>query len=157
MGTFTQESKTRVNVRVCKDCKLEKPLDDFYKYRDNRNGKTYHYTRCKPCHILITLPKTTEEKAARYTRDRKLRYKKIGGSQELFDDLNAKQNGLCAICGDLPHGTHLSMDHNHDTGVVRGLLCRSCNVGIGALQDKPELLERAARYLVEHAERAHSV
>ena len=58
--------------------------------------------------------------------------------------LLAEQGGVCAICG----GTHLlGVDHCHDTGIVRGILCRTCNSGIGHLKDNLELVERAAVYL----------
>lgn len=65
------------------------------------------------------------------------------------------QGGGCAICGTPPNGRRLSVDHDHSCcpGVktcgkcVGGLLCNRCNVGIGNLQDSPEILERALAYL----------
>jgi hypothetical protein len=51
---------------------------------------------------------------------------------------------LCAVCGTVEH---LVVDHDHETGRVRGRLCRACNLGIGMLQDSPELLASAAQYL----------
>jgi hypothetical protein len=74
-------------------------------------------------------------------------------SQPEFDALFAKQGGLCALCDQaLIDGgsTHLNVDHDHETGVVRGLLCHRCNIIIGFL-DKKELhtqFERIASYLV---------
>lgn len=58
------------------------------------------------------------------------------------------QKGLCAICGK-PQcvGTKLDVDHDHDTGKVRALLCRHCNAGIGLLKDSPELVLKALEYL----------
>lgn len=63
----------------------------------------------------------------------------------LFD----KQKGLCAIC-ERPQTLftrRFHVDHCHKTGKIRGLLCANCNPGIGNLQDSPELLEKAAKYL----------
>lgn len=60
-----------------------------------------------------------------------------------------KQNGKCAICGTKDFGKKApNVDHCHATGVIRGLLCCSCNRGIGLLKDDPELLLKAAGYLL---------
>lgn len=62
-----------------------------------------------------------------------------------------KQAGLCNICckpmgaGRGPDGAHL--DHDHETGRIRGLICANCNMGIGQLKHDPLLLEGAATYL----------
>ena len=69
-----------------------------------------------------------------------------------FNDLWNLQNGRCAICCTemLPRGRQpnaVAVDHNHDTGAVRGLLCQLCNRGIGAFKDDPAILQSAARYL----------
>jgi hypothetical protein len=59
-----------------------------------------------------------------------------------------QQNGVCAIChGNCTTWKALSVDHDHRTGKVRGLLCQTCNTGIGALDDSPDLLRRALEYL----------
>ena len=66
-----------------------------------------------------------------------------------YDQLLFNQGGFCAICKGLETG-HLGrfvVDHDHMTGKVRGLLCWSCNVGIGHLKDNPEILISAAYYL----------
>lgn len=64
--------------------------------------------------------------------------------QELFRD----QRGLCGICRKPPQvNRRLGLDHCHTTGAIRGLLCDSCNRGIGYLKDDAELLETAIFYL----------
>lgn len=65
--------------------------------------------------------------------------------------LLAKQDGKCAICGICPEAKRLSIDHDHETGAVRGLLCNNCNFAIGLLRDSPALVSRAALYLAGHA------
>lgn len=69
-----------------------------------------------------------------------------------YDALVIKQNGGCAICGTKPDGSNqqrnrLDIDHNHETGKVRGLLCNNCNQALGRLNDDPNLLRLAAAYL----------
>lgn len=62
-----------------------------------------------------------------------------------FLDMEKQQSGKCAICDELCADLHV--DHCHDTGVVRGLLCGSCNRGIGLLRDDPGILMNAVNYL----------
>lgn len=57
------------------------------------------------------------------------------------------QAGKCAIC--LAREA-TCVDHDHDTGDIRGLLCRKCNSAIGIIGETPELLDRAAKYLRRH-------
>lgn len=71
-----------------------------------------------------------------------------------WGDLLEKQNGKCAVCGrggadpDMSNSSkRLCVDHCHDTGAIRGLLCGHCNVGLGHFQDDPELLQAAIDYL----------
>jgi hypothetical protein len=74
-----------------------------------------------------------------------------------YKQLHQKQNGLCAICGNLETaadgygGTRtLAADHNHTTGNIRELLCGHCNKMLGHFNDNPETLEAAAAYLQKH-------
>lgn len=63
--------------------------------------------------------------------------------EEFFKRMKS-QEGKCAICKEQ---TTLVVDHDHTTGEVRGLLCRKCNVGLGAFQDIPNILRAAIGYL----------
>lgn len=66
-----------------------------------------------------------------------------------------KQEGLCAICCSvLDRGMHTHVDHDHNTGKVRALLCSQCNKGIGCFRDDAENLVLAAKYIQDHAARA---
>lgn len=67
----------------------------------------------------------------------------------LYDTILADQEGGCGICGQLPNGNRLAIDHDHGTGEVRGLLCQQCNTGLGSFRDNLELLKRAIAYLGE--------
>lgn len=66
------------------------------------------------------------------------------------DDINKrliKQQGRCVICGS---EGNLHLDHCHDTGILRDLLCHHCNVGLGHFRDNPALLRAAALYLEKY-------
>lgn len=86
-------------------------------------------------------------------RERKL-FAQYRMTENDFNRMWKEQNGNCAICEVpmLPRGKKrfsASIDHNHETGEVRGLLCSRCNKGIGSLRDDPEVLQKAADYLFE--------
>ena len=80
-------------------------------------------------------------------------FKLYGITQEDYDALLEKQHGVCAIChkpskpGGKRSASRLHVDHDHETGRVRGLLCNRCNLGIGHLHDSPVLLLSALKYL----------
>ena len=67
-----------------------------------------------------------------------------------FDLLVLLQGNACAICRKIFEGKNCHVDHNHETGKVRGLLCHNCNVGIGSLQDSASLLRIAASYIEQN-------
>lgn len=68
--------------------------------------------------------------------ERKGRLKKYGLSEEDYERLLAEQGGVCAICEEPPSGRwkRLAVDHDHETGEVRGLLCITCNTLLGRLE-----------------------
>lgn len=76
---------------------------------------------------------------------------KFGITLAEYNDMLEKQDGLCAICGQPPRGQRrLGVDHCHETGKVRQLLCHPCNSGMGLLGDNIETLQRAIAYLEKH-------
>ena len=91
---------------------------------------------------LHKLAAVKEEHRARVLMSR------FGLTVDAYDAMVNVQGGVCAICREqCASGMRLSVDHDHMTGEVRGLLCKICNVAIGHLKDDPELLRRAAEYL----------
>lgn len=81
------------------------------------------------------------------------RWRAYGLTPEGYQEMLAAQGGRCAICAtDKPHKGALHVDHDHDTGEVRGLLCFCCNAGIGKLKDDPRLLVKALWYLTRKSE-----
>lgn len=74
--------------------------------------------------------------------------RRYGIGEEEYQRLLGEQMGACAICREsIVGGRALNVDHDHETGRIRGLLCPACNRGIGYLRDNPELLFRAKLYL----------
>lgn len=126
-----------METKVCNLCSEEKDIEDFYS-RARDDGSSYVVPWCKPCHLY----KCREA-------DRKRLYNMNPGE---WSDLFRKQNGRCAICK--THQSELNytlcVDHNHTTGVVRGLLCKKCNQALGMFNDDYENLANALAYLANH-------
>lgn len=70
-----------------------------------------------------------------------------------YDDLLAKQNGKCAICGGPPKRKYLFVDHCHVTGNLRSLLCQNCNAALGMAKESRDILMK----MVEYLDKWHSV
>jgi hypothetical protein len=67
-----------------------------------------------------------------------------------YNALIKVQGGVCAICKEPPRGQHLSVDHDHKTGQIRGLLCNECNSGLGKFKDSISLMAEGIKYLREN-------
>jgi hypothetical protein len=90
-------------------------------------------------------------------RQKDRNFRKYGINEIKYNEILASQNYVCAIClkpetkkhqnGNI---TRLSIDHEHETGRVRGLLCSKCNFAIGQLNDNPYLCEKAMQYLLNN-------
>ena len=108
-----------------------------------RSRLRYHETK----HLK---PELTEEQRARKSeinREHRLRTE-YGLTVQEYEKMSEYQGHVCAICGKPdPKFSNLAVDHCHESGQVRGLLCRLCNTGIGALGDNVEGLLKALEYL----------
>lgn len=150
--------------KTCTKCKVEKEIEKFAR----RSGKNRHL-RQSWCHSCTNKsasgapsrsPAAQRRYAARHradnpdsVRDYRLR-SKYGITLEQYNEMLARQSGGCAICSTLPSIIHagetvssLSVDHDHTTGRVRGLLCHPCNMAIGLFKDNVDRLRSAAAYL----------
>jgi len=128
-------------VKRCPDCGEIKPLEQFPR---NKNSKDGRHSYCKPCHNARG--KETYERLYGGTRHYHLK-RRYGIGADEFDELVRQQGGVCAICG-RPDPEHV--DHSHETGAVRGILCFNCNGGLGQFRDSTDSLLAAARYLDAH-------
>ena len=134
-------------MKICTKCKVHKELSDFYKDPRPRDGLQSH---CKEC-VRIAMRKNRVENGDKVRSDqRNSRLVRVYGiTFEQRNKMLEDQGGVCAIC--LRESNRYAVDHNHTTGVVRGILCVNCNHRLlGAANDCPEILERAAIYLRKH-------
>lgn len=137
-----------MRYKVCRVCKTEQAIELFHKKKFGKYGVD---TICKECSKKKTYAYRQNEMSPRskyIIRRRSTLKNKYGLSLEGYEQLFEKQNGLCAICGKREEQNKLlAVDHCHETGKVRGLLCSMCNTAIGKLNDDPKLLLKAVDYL----------
>jgi ferric-dicitrate binding protein FerR (iron transport regulator) len=107
--------------------------------------RAYHKTY-RENHALDEMRYRAEHKRDHQNHHLKAKY---GITVDDYDRMLAAQGGGCAICGGPPRARYhrFHVDHNHETGIVRGLLCDNCNHIVGRMQDNPEILQAAANYL----------
>ena len=140
---------------LCIGCKEQKAKESF--------GPGARYPRCLPCRVARAKAlknarkkrqhqrRTPEEKNL-FNRRKSLR-QKYGMSLDTYDAILKKQGGRCKICrADKPGGAGakfnvFSVDHDHNTGAVRGLLCGLCNITIGSAREDAEILRATVKYL----------
>lgn len=134
-------------MQVCRRCEVEKPLFQFGEYQ-GRKGKI----RRKICNLC-----RREQEADRYRKYPEVREKIKRTAKEYYlkktygislDDYHAmflQQQGRCKICRN--NFDELNIDHCHTSGEVRGLLCWTCNVGLGHFKDSIDVLSNAQEYL----------
>lgn len=161
----------------CKHCGCVKSTDDFYR---NNVGADGLRPECKACTAAKRATWYAENapaekarvkewqqanrervnagnrerrrspEARRAQRDGHLR-RKYGITADQYDEMLAAQGGVCAICEREPNPKiSLHVDHDHETGAIRGLTCFRCNQAMGAFGEDPELLRSAAAYLDRH-------
>ena len=137
-----------MTLRSCSKCKLDLPLNCFTPHK-NRLDKLH--SQCKSCRNLQAKQVRKIDDTNQWAAVIKHRY---NASPLWYDEQLKTQNYKCAICQDDKPGCgrkRWAIDHNHDTGKLRALLCFSCNTGIGKFKDNSELLENAARYIRHHS------
>ena len=112
-------------VKWCPRCAQELPLEKFGTNPGRRDGRAGYCSACDRAY------------QRQYT---------FGLTPEAYEGLLEGQGGGCALCGGT---TRLAVDHCHDTGVVRGILCISCNVSLGQLGESIESITRVLAYLTQ--------
>lgn len=118
--------------RQCPKCRRALPLDDFPRKGKHRDGDA-RYGYCKSCHSA-------------YQRQLKLA-RVFGITVKEYDMIMEHQGGVCAICQRPPANNRLNVDHRHQDGLIRGLVCWIDNRVLGYFRDDPERFLRAIDYL----------
>lgn len=137
-----------MDTKTCTKCGEIKLRGEFNKSKRGGDGFAAECRACRKKYYRAYLATEAGRKISRETHVKSF----YGLSGEDYRDLLEKHT-VCAICGaPPPEGGYLHVDHNHSTGVVRGLLCNSCNPGLGLFKDDPDRLRAAALYLEEHSE-----
>lgn len=120
----------------------------FNKFSLDRKTKDKLFHKCKECHNKYKKEKMTPEKQRKYILSKK------NITLKQYNYMLAEQNGVCAICKQPETQINpktkmirpLSIDHNHDTGNVRSLLCSKCNVALGLMEEDPERIKSLLAY-----------
>ena len=150
---FDLDNQLKVNhlfleQRECRTCSKTKNLiGDFYLSRKDPTLASSYCYECKEC-TRSRVTKNYKKNPAKHRNTHLLR--SYGISSEDFDKLLTEQNHCCAICGTSePGGRYdtFNVDHCHETGKVRGLLCKSCNIALGEFKDDIDMLKKAVVYL----------
>lgn len=128
-------------MKKCPDCGEIKPLESFCRNRSTKDGRAAY---CRSCHNRRN--RETVKRLYGNTRHYHLT-RRYGISAAEVDELIQQQGGLCAICGE---ERATQVDHDHQKGIVRGILCDGCNGGLSAFDEDDDLLERAEKYLEQH-------
>lgn len=146
------------STKLCPHCKEEKSFSEFGADKSKKYGVTSY---CKPCSSSNRLknyqknPEKQKNKLKTYYKINKQKsyeysLKNLYGlTIDEFNHMKIQQNHSCKICK--THESNLKrklfVDHCHDTGKVRGLLCQSCNTMIGNSKDNILILQSAINYL----------
>lgn len=150
--------------KVCRKCGVEKGVDEFYM----RQGGRRVHSECRVCFIAAN-KKYRKKHAEAYkayqetyrakhrdalnSKERIKRLMRVYGVDLIWVERQlVRQNGKCAICGftflfDGKPINQPNIDHDHETGSIRGLLCHKCNKALGLFSDNPDLLFSAFKYL----------
>lgn len=129
----------------CKECTKERRKEWYARNRAREIARVGAWQRQNPEKLAKQRMKNVEERARKH-RNWHLQ-KRFGLTLEQYGQLLSKQDARCAICGDAPEGRTLHVDHDHETGEVRGLLCMRCNNALGLFREDPDALTSALDYL----------
>lgn len=137
-------------MKTCTKCGETLPLERFSPNKRSGARKSY----CKPCQASVMRQRRLEFPEAIKAAERRRHLKRTYGlTPEEYDRLLTVQGGVCRICSQPERRRYagrlmlMTVDHDHQTGAVRGLLCYACNSALGLFGEDPERLLAAVAYL----------
>lgn len=151
--------------KKCIRCLKAKNLEAFHRLKKSKDGR---YSWCKECVKDYMADRYADPAAAQKRKDElRRRYhrhpegnkahlkRKYGITVEQYNRMFESQGGKCASCGlpQIESNKRFAVDHDHETGMIRGLLCQGCNCAAGHLSDSP----LKARALADYLERTQLV
>lgn len=136
-------------TKECRVCGKRKSFTEFWEDCTSADKKG---AKCKLCAEVQRKARVKANPSKYSSMSRKYALmSNYGVSIEEYDRLFDIQRGACAICGSTSSNSkksaHFHVDHCHTTGVVRGLLCHSCNIAIGYMGDSEQVYLNAIEYL----------
>jgi len=127
-----------MSIKKCTRCEQEKDTSEFYLIKRPPPRAPSLYRHCKSCCSIVSRENRD------YSRNWELK-KQYNITLEDYKNQVKDRCSKCDICKKTEKSLHV--DHDHETGLVRGFLCGSCNRGIGLLQDSVQICLEAAKYL----------
>ena len=149
---FVEKAKERYLKNRDKILEYQKQynIDNPEKRREYRIRNSEHINQ-KRKKWLVDNPERRKDYEYQYNRGKRRNRNLMdlyGITREEYNEMFNKQKGCCGICG--MTNLVLNVDHNHETNVVRGLLCHKCNFALGNANDNPDILLKAIEYLEFH-------
>ena len=144
---------TSITYKTCSTCKQALPLNSFSKAAGYRDG---HRGQCKACRVKLNrkYPYNPAWKKTPSSPEQMWKYRikyKFGLTPDQYQAILESQGCGCAICGAKSPGEHIDrfhIDHCHQYGNVRGLLCHKCNLALGMVGDSLQSIGRYVEYLL---------
>lgn len=131
-----------IESKQCSRCKLSKPNSEFHKSSRRKDGLK---PSCKEC-----VKEYYRESNGTLKMYNSHLLRTYGITREQYEELVTAQDGKCALCRvAFPKSRyHCHLDHCHETGIVRGIVCAKCNMRIDQYEDDPDLLLRYYEYIM---------
>jgi hypothetical protein len=136
-----------MKLKTCSSCKQTKDIAEWY---PSSLAKSSYCKKCSNEKAVKTRKRNRTQ--AVIDRERAGWLKRVYDiTVDEYEAMLNKQGGMCAICGASEGARRLHVDHDHNTGKLRGILCGNCNRGLGQFNDSPEKLMLAYSYLKDNS------